>query len=168
MANWYGLPSIRGSSLICRLSITVPELTEPVEVTGPITVKLWISSTAVDTDFTAKLVDVCPPNEDYPDGFHLNLAENILRVRYRNGFDHQELMEPGEVYQITIEPQPTANRFMPGHRIRLDISSSNFPLWDANRNTGEPAGQERRIQIAHQTVYHDAARPSHVVLPIVK
>jgi putative CocE/NonD family hydrolase len=150
------------------LVFQTPPLEEEVEVTGPLTVKLWISSSAVDTDFTAKLIDVCPPNDDYPEGFHLNLAESILRTRYRNGFERQELMEPGQVYEITIEPQPTANRFMPGHRIRLDISSSNFPLWDANRNTGEPLGNERRTVVAHNTVYHDAARPSHIVLPIIR
>jgi putative CocE/NonD family hydrolase len=149
------------------LVFQTPELTEPVELTGPITVKLWISSTAVDTDFTAKLVDVCPPNEDYPDGFDLKISESILRVRYRNGFDRAEMMEPGQVYEITIEPQPTSNRFMPGHRIRLDISSSGFPLWDANTNSGEAPGKERRKVIAHNTVYHDAERPSHVVLPVV-
>jgi putative CocE/NonD family hydrolase len=76
-------------------------------------------------------------------------------------------MEPGQVYEFTIEPQPTANRFLPGHRIRLDISSSNFPLWDNNRNSGEPLGKERRTVVAQQTIYHDAEHPSHVVLPII-
>jgi putative CocE/NonD family hydrolase len=126
-----------------------------------------VASSAVDTDFTAKLVDVCPPNQDYPEGFDLNLCEAILRMRFRNGFEREELMQPGQVYEIAIELQPTSNRFMPGHSIRLDISSSNFPLWDANRNTGEPLGRERRILIAHQTLYHDAEHPSHVVLPVI-
>jgi len=90
-----------------------------------------------------------------------------MRMRFRNGFTREELIEPGSVYEIEIELQPTANRFMAGHRIRLDISSSNFPLWDANRNTGEPLGRERGIVVANQTIYHDADRPSHVVLPIV-
>ena len=95
-------------------------------------------------------------------------CEAILRMRFRNGFEREELMEPGRVYAIGIELQPTANRFMPGHRIRIDISSSNFPLWDSNRNTGEPLGLERTSVAAHQTVFHDAVHPSHVVLPIVQ
>ncbi|MBV9174251.1 MAG: CocE/NonD family hydrolase [Chloroflexi bacterium] len=142
-------------------------LDDSVEVIGPVIARLWVSSSAVDTDFTAKLLDVCPPNPDYPEGFHLNLCEAILRMRFRDGFEREELMQPGEVYAIEIELQPTANRFMPGHRIRLDISSSNFPLWDNNRNTGEPLGRERGSVVAHQTLYHDAAHPSHVVLPII-
>ncbi|HEY8369115.1 MAG TPA: CocE/NonD family hydrolase, partial [Thermodesulfobacteriota bacterium] len=149
------------------LVFRTPPLAEAVEVTGPLTVTLWISSSAVDTDFTAKLVDEYPPNEDYPAGYALNIADSILRVRYRNGFERAELMEPGQVYRITIEPQPTSNRFERGHRIRLDISSSNFPHFDVNPNTGEPPGRERRIVVAHQAVYHDAARPSHILLPIV-
>jgi putative CocE/NonD family hydrolase len=88
-------------------------------------------------------------------------------MRFRNGFEREELMDPGQTYAIEIELQPTSNRFMPGHRIRLDISSSNFPLWDANRNTGEPLGRERGTLVAHQTVFHDRDRPSHVALPFV-
>jgi putative CocE/NonD family hydrolase len=149
------------------LVFQTPPLEEAVELTGPVVARLWVASSAVDTDFTAKLVDVCPPNQDYPEGFDLNLCEAILRMRFRNGFEREELMQPGQVYEIAIELQPTSNRFMPGHSIRLDISSSNFPLWDANRNTGEPLGRERRILIAHQTLYHDAEHPSHVVLPVI-
>jgi putative CocE/NonD family hydrolase len=149
------------------LVFRTPPLEDEVEVTGPIKVQLWVASSAVDTDFTAKLVDVYPANQDYPEGFDLNLCEAILRMRFRNGFEREELMDPGQTYAIEIELQPTSNRFMPGHRIRLDISSSNFPLWDANRNTGEPLGRERRTMVAHQTVYHDRDRPSHVVLPII-
>ena len=149
------------------LVFQTPPLEQVVEVTGPIKVRLWVASSVVDTDFTAKLLDVCPANRDYPEGFDLNLCEAILRMRFRNGFGREELMEPGQVYEVEFELQPTANRFFPGHCIRLDISSSNFPLWDANRNTGEPLGRERRSQVAHQTVFHDAGRPSQVVLPIV-
>jgi putative CocE/NonD family hydrolase len=149
------------------LVFQTPPLDQAVELTGPVVARLWVSSSAVDTDFTAKLVDVCPPNQDYPEGFDLNLCEAILRMRFRNGFEREELMEPDQVYEIEIELQPASNRFMPGHRIRLDVSSSNFPLWDANRNTGEPLGRERRILVAHQTLYHDAERPSHVVLPVI-
>lgn len=142
-------------------------LEQDVQVTGYINVHLWVSSSAVDTDFTAKLIDVYPPNRDYPDGYHLNLTDSILRVRYRNGFDHEELMTPGETYPITIELAPTSNLFQKGHRIRLDISSSNFPRFDVNPNTGEPMGRHTHIVVAHNTVYCDAEHPSHVVLPVI-
>jgi putative CocE/NonD family hydrolase len=138
-----------------------------VEVTGPITVRLWVSSSALDTDFTAKLIDVYPPNIDYPEGYALNLTDSIIRMRYRQAREKAEFMTPGEIYEIVIEPQPTGNLFTAGHRIRLDISSSNFPHFDVNPNTGEPLGQSRRFQVAHNTIYHDAAHPSHVVLPII-
>jgi putative CocE/NonD family hydrolase len=142
-------------------------LSEDVEITGPITVKLWVSSSAVDTDFTAKLIDVYPPNEDYPEGFAMNLADGIIRARYRNSREHAELLTPGEIYALTIEPQATSNLFKTGHRIRLDVSSSNFPHFDVNPNTGEPLGRSRRLVVAHNTIFHDAVHPSHVVLPVI-
>jgi hypothetical protein len=142
-------------------------LAEPVEITGPILIRLWVSSSAVDTDFTAKLVDVYPASEDYPEGYALNLTDGIIRTRYRNSWERPEFMAPGEVYEVTIEPQATSNLFQAGHRIRLDISSSNFPHFDVNPNTGEPPGRHPRPIVAHQTVYHDVRRPSHVVLPRV-
>ena len=95
-------------------------------------VKLWASSSAVDTDFTAKLIDVCPPNKDYPNGYAMNLTDSIVRARYRYGFEQIELMTPGEIYGFTIELPPTSNLFKAGHRIRLDISSSNYPTYDRN------------------------------------
>ena len=144
--------------------------TNPLEadmnVIGPIVVKLHISSTATDTDFTAKLVDVYPPSEDFPTGYEMNITDGILRTRYRDRPDRQELMEPGETYEIEVTPFPTANVFKKGHRIRIDISSSNFPRFDVNPNTSEPLGRNRRMIPADNTVYHDAARPSHVLLPI--
>jgi putative CocE/NonD family hydrolase len=142
-------------------------LAEDVEVTGPITVKLWGSSTAVDTDFTVKLVDVYPPSLDFPSGFDLNVTDGILRARFRNSPEREELMKPGEVYALTIEPYGTANVFKRGHRIRLDISSSNFPRFDVNPNTGEPIGMSRRKVAADNTIHHDPDHPSHVILPIV-
>jgi len=142
-------------------------LPEDVEVTGPIVVRLWASSSTVDTDFTAKLIDVYPPGEDYPDGYALNLTDGIIRARYRNGFETAELMEPGRVYEFTITCYPTSNVFKKGHRIRLDISSSNWPRFDVNPNTGDPLGPIGRWQVAVNTVYHDRNRPSHVVLPII-
>ena len=145
--------------------------TEPlaadVEVTGPIVVNLWISSDAVDTDFTAKLIDVYPPSEMYPEGFHLPLEDSIRRARFRDGFDSEKVMEPGEVYEVQIELPPVSNLFVQGHRIRLDISSSNFPRFDVNPNTGEPIGRHTRSQRASNTVYNSAEYPSHVLLPVV-
>jgi len=146
---------------------TVP-LQSDVTVAGPIRVHLWISSSAVDTDFTAKLIDVYPASADFPAGFEMNLTDGILRTRYRGGAKQQHLMTPGQIYEIDIDPFPTANVFKRGHRIRLDISSSNFPHYDVNPNTGEPLGMNRRTAIAVNTIYHDAARRSHVVLPIVR
>jgi uncharacterized protein len=142
-------------------------LTEPVEVTGPMTVHLWVSSSALDTDFTAKLVDVHPANEDYPDGYDMLLNDSVIRCRYREGFDHEVLMEPGVVYPVTITLPPTSNLFDVGHRIRLDVSSSNWPRLDVNPNTGEPIGRHTHQVVAEQAVYADAEHPSHVVLPVI-
>jgi hypothetical protein len=143
-------------------------LAEDTEVIGPVEVTLHAASTAVDTDFTAKLIDVYPPSRDYPGGYELNLTDGIIRARYRNAPEKQEFMKPGEIYKFTIELFPTANEFKKGHRIRLDISSSNFPRFDVNPNTGEPLGMSRRTVIADNSVYHDARHPSHVVLSIVR
>ena len=142
-------------------------LAEDVEVTGAVEVALWVSSSAVDTDFTAKLLDVYPPSKDYPDGYHLNLCDSILRARYRNGFERAELMNPGEVYQARIPLPPVSNLFKAGHRIRLDIASSNFPKFDVNPNTGEPMGRHTRTGRARNTVYLHRGRPSHMVLPTI-
>ena len=142
-------------------------LAEAVEVTGPVTVRLWASSSAVDTDFTAKLLDVYPPSDDYPDGYHLNICEGIVRARYRDFSGKASLLEPGEVYELTVNLEPTSNLFAGGHRIRLDVSSSNFPRFDVNPNTGEPVGQHTHATVAENAVYHDAERPSHLVLPVI-
>lgn len=141
-------------------------LAKPVKVAGPIVVKLFVSSTATDTDFTAKLIDVYPPSSDFPTGYEMNLTDGILRTRYRERPDRQELLQPGEIVEIEITPFPTANAFKKGHRIRIDISSSNFPRFDVNPNTGEPLGMNRREIPADNSIYHDADHPSHVVLPI--
>ena len=142
-------------------------LADDVEIIGPICARLWVSSDCPDTDFTAKLIDVYPPNEDYPRGFAMNITSGILRCRYRDSWEAPAMMAPGEVYAITVEAFPTANLFQAGHRIRLDISSSNFPHFDANPNTGEPEGLSRRTRVATNTVWLDRTRPSHVVLPVV-
>jgi uncharacterized protein len=143
-------------------------LTEDVEVTGPVVAHLWIMSDCPDTDFTAKLVDVYPPNDDYPDGYAMNVTDGILRVRYRDSWEHPSVMQPGQVYQVTVEPFPTSNRFVRGHRIRLDVSSSNFPHFDLNFNTGEPEGLATSRRTATNTLYTDAGRPSHIVLPVIR
>jgi uncharacterized protein len=143
-------------------------LTEPVDLVGRVRVNLWISSSAPDTDFTAKLVDVYPPNEDYPEGYDLLINDSIIRARYREGFDREVMLEPGEVVSVTILLPPTANRFAVGHRIRLDISSSNFPRLDRNPNTGEPIGRHTHEVVAHQSVHVSEDHPSHVVLPLLR
>jgi putative CocE/NonD family hydrolase len=148
------------------LTFQTPPLAAATEVTGPITVALWVASTAADTDFTAKLIDVYPPGPWYPQGYALNLTDSILRLRYRDG-DTEVPYQPGEIVRIEIELYPTSNLFAAGHRIRLDISSSNFPRFDVNPNTGDPLWQERRRRPCENTVFHDADHPSHVVLPVI-
>ena len=142
-------------------------LEEDVEITGPIEIRLWISSDAPDTDFTAKLIDHYPPGPDNPDGFAMNLTDGILRCRYRNSWEKPEALNAGEIARIMIEPMPASNLFKKGHRIRLDISSSNFPHFDVNPNTFEPEGKAIRRQCAVNTVHMDRLRPSHVILPLI-
>ena len=142
-------------------------LAEPLEVTGAIEVRLWVSSSALDTDFTAKLIDEYPASEEWPTGFAMNLSDSIIRMRYRDGFSEAELMEPGQVYEVTIGPLITSNLFDVGHRIRLDISSSSSPQFDPNPNTGDPLGRSTGVVVARNTVYHDSTRPSRLVLPVV-
>ena len=149
------------------LVFQTPPLEEDVEVTGPLTLKLWISSTAVDTDFTVKLLDVHPPNGDYPQGFAMNVTDSIQRARYRNSREEAEYLEPNVPTALTIEMYPTSNVFARGHRIRVDISSSNFPRFDVNPNTGEPLGRHTRLEEAHNTVFHEPGQPSHIVLPVI-
>ena len=142
-------------------------LENPLELTGPIVMRLWVSTSAVDTDFTAKLIDVYPPNEDYPAGYALNLTDSIKRLRFREGYDAERFVTPGEVVPLTIELYPTSNLFATGHRIRVDVSSSNFPRFDVNPNSGEPLGRHTQTVVAEQRIYHDAERPSRIELPLV-
>src|SRR5262249_21664058 len=130
-------------------------------------VELWASSTAVDTDFTAKLIDVYPPSRDFPGGFDLNVGDGILRARFREGLKSEKLMEPGAGARMTIHPYPTSDVVKKSHRIRVDVSSSTFPRFDVNPNTGEPLNRHRRVQAAVNTVHHSAKYPSRVVLPVV-
>lgn len=142
-------------------------LEEDLEVTGEIEVRLFASSSAVDTDFTAKLIDVYPPSDFWPGGFDLNIGDGIVRGRFRESLTEEVLMTPGETYEFTIKLYPTSNVFKRGHRIRVDVSSSNFPRFDVNPNTGEPLNRQRLTIVAKQKIYHDAAHPSRIVLPII-
>ncbi|MGN6136654.1 MAG: CocE/NonD family hydrolase, partial [Aureliella sp.] len=142
-------------------------LAEDMEVTGELQVDLWVSSSALDTDFTAKLIDVYPPSPDNPGGFDLNIGDGIMRTRFRESLAQEKLLPPGEKAQLTIRLYPTSNVFKKGHRIRVDISSSNFPRFDVNPNTGEPLSQNRRHQVAVNTVFHHRDCPSRIILPIV-
>ena len=136
-------------------------LNQDLEVTGVIRVALWASTTAHDTDFTAKLVDV------FPDGRAVNLTDGILRLRYRDSLERPALAAPGRVYALVIDAGVTSNVFLKGHSIRVEISSSNFPRFDRNPNTGGPLASETRLRTAVQTIYHDAQHPSRIILPVV-
>ncbi len=138
-------------------------LKEGIEVSGPVEVTLYVSSDAKDTDFTVKLIDV------YPDGRAYNLDETIQRMRYRNGYDKPLVwMEPGKVYKVTFQPMTTSNYFAAGHRIRLEVSSSNFPRFDRNLNTGGKNYDESRGVVAHNAVHHSRQYPSELKLTVVK
>ncbi len=143
------------------LVYTSEPLEEGLEVVGPVKLKLWAASSAVDTDFVAKLIDI------YPDGRSINVAEGILRARYRNGLSSPELLEPGKAYQLEIDLIATANLFQKGHRIRVHVTSSHFPQFSRNLNTGEPFGTGDEMKVAEQTIYHSAGRASHVLLPVI-
>ncbi len=143
------------------LVYTSDALGADLEVTGPVKVKLYASSDAFDTDFVAKLIDV------FPDGRAINVCEGILRARYREGPSRPKPLEPGKVYEFEINLIGTSNVFLKGHKLRVDVTSSHFPEFDRNPNTGEPFGMSNRIKIAHQTVYHSAGRASHIILPVI-
>ena len=137
-------------------------LQEPLEVTGPLKLVLFGASSAVDTDFTAKLMDVAP------DGNARLLSDGVVRARYRDGLAHPRLLTPGEPVRLEIDLWHTSNEFQPGHRIALAISSSNFPRLSRNLNTGGDNERDAKALLADQTIYHDARRPSHLVLPVVR
>ena len=143
------------------LVYSTPVLERDVEVTGPITVTLWAATTATDTDFTAKLVDVCE------DGCARNLTDGIIRARYRESMSNPSLLEPGRAYCYSIDLLATSNVFKAGHQIRLEVSSSNFPRFDRNTNTGGVIATDTELKPAIQTILHDSEHPSHVTLPIV-
>jgi len=140
---------------------TTAALADDTEVTGPVTLDLYAKSSAVDTDFTAKLVDV------WPNGFAQNLTEGILRARYRNSTAKAEPIVPGKVYEYKIDLWSTSNVFLKGHKIRLEVSSSNFPRFDRNLNNGKDAGANSAFDKADNTIYHDREHPSALLLPVV-
>ncbi len=136
-------------------------LTEEIEVCGPIRVRLSAASSASDTDFMAKLIDV------WPDGYAQRLTDGMVRARFREGMDKPSLIQPGRVYTYDLDLWNTCQQYRKGHRIRIEISSSAFPKYDRNLNTGEALGQSKRTAVAAQKIYHDREHPSYVVLPIV-
>ena len=138
------------------------KLTVDLEVTGPVEVHLWAASSAKDTDFTAKLVDV------WPDGKAYNILDGIIRARYRKSIARKELLTPGKVYQYKIELGSTSNVFKAGHQIRIEISSSNFPKWERNLNTGNSTGKDSEIKTAKQTIMHSQEFSSHILLPVIE
>ena len=143
------------------LVYTTPAFAKDMEVTGPVSLDLWVSTSAVDTDFTGKLVDV------RPDGFAQNLTEGVLRLRHRNSQEKPELANPGETYHVTVDLWATSNVFLAGHKLRLEVSSSNFPRFDRNLNTGEEQARGTRMIKATNVIYHDRTHPSALLLPVV-
>ena len=143
------------------LIYTTDVLQEEIEVTGPVKVVLYAASDATDTDFVAKLVDV------HPDGSSYNMAEGIIRARYRESLTSPKLLTPGEVNRFEIDLVGTSVAFLKGHRIRVHVTSSHFPQFDRNPNTGAAFGTSAAVKVAEQTIYHDAARASHVLLPVI-
>jgi uncharacterized protein len=144
------------------LSYTSEELKSPLAIAGPVKMKLWAATDGRDTDWMIKLADV------YPDGAAYNIAEGILRARFRNGLDRMELLKPGQAHEFEVDMVGTANVFQPGHRIRVDVTSSNFPQFDRNPNTGADLGASGEMRVARQTLYFSPERPSHIVLPVVE
>ncbi len=144
------------------LVFTTEPLERDLEVTGPVSVTLYAASSAPDTDFVARLTDV------YPDGRSMNITEGCIRARFREDiWGEPKLMEPGAVYEFTIDLAVTSNVFFAGHRLRVQITSSNFPLWDRNLNTGEDIATGTRMRVAEQSMYHDRGRPSCIRLPVI-
>ena len=144
------------------LVYTSSVLLKDIEVTGHLLLKLWVASSARDTDITAKLADI------YPNGYAAIVADGILRARYRKSMTAPEPLEPGQIYELTVDLWATSQVFKKGHRIRVEVSSSNFPRFDRNLNTGRDNASETQMQIATQTIYHDAEHPSHIVLQLVE
>ncbi len=143
------------------LVYTSAPLVDELEITGPVTAELFISTSAVDTDFVVCLSDV------HPEGFCQNLLESIVRGRFRRSYTTPTLLEPGQVYPLTVDLWNSSHVVRPGHRLRVHVTSSDFPRWERNLNTGSRAGYGQEMEVARQTLYHDAEHPSRVILPVV-
>jgi putative CocE/NonD family hydrolase len=143
------------------LVYTSDYLRDPLTIAGPVRIKLFAATDGPDTDWMIKLIDV------YPDGNSMPISEGILRARFHEGLDKIKLLTPDQMYEFDIEMTGTANVFRPGHRIRVDITSSNFPQFDRNPNTGDPLGSSATVRIAKQTIYHGGKNLSHIILPVV-
>jgi putative CocE/NonD family hydrolase len=161
----HGLPGLPIASRPDVLVFQTEPLAQDMHIAGTIRATLHVSSDAPDTDFFLRLIDVYPASAAHPSGFALPLTDGVLRARYRDSFAAPSLLKPGQTYRLEIPLEPTANLFKAGHRIRVDICSSNFPSYDINRNTGDP--HDRRWRIAENTVWHDAGHPSCIVLPVM-
>ena len=166
--NCCGTPTIAGpkdqrplESRNDLLVYTSDFLKQPLAIAGPVKMKLHAATDGRDTDWMVKLIDV------QPNGYAMNIAEGILRARFRKGVDQMELLEPNRVYEFEVDMAGTANVFLPGHRIRVDITSSNFPQFDRNPNTGADLGADAKLRVAKQIVYHSGQRPSAIILPVV-
>jgi uncharacterized protein len=166
MGSAYRAGAIDQRSLEARGDVLVYStgpLKEGLEVTGPVEVTLYVSSDAKDTDFTLKLVEV------QPDGIAWNIDDNIQRVRYREGYDKSPVfMEKGKVYKVAFQPMQTSLWFAPGHELRIEVSSSNFPRYDRNLNTGGNNYDESQPVVAHNAVHHSTQYPSSITLSVVK
>jgi hypothetical protein len=142
------------------LVYTSEPLTEDVHVVGPVTAVLYASSSP-DTDWVVRLCDV------WPDGRSMTVCDGILRARYRESYERPVLMEPGQVYRFEVDLRATAQTFQAGHRLRVHVTSSDFPRYDRNLNTGGQVARETVGQVASNTVFHDSVRPSHLLLPLL-
>ena len=162
--RFYGVtrPGLPLSARADVLTFETEPLPADTAIVGPVSVRLFASTDGPDTDFTAKLIDVYPPSEDYPTGFAMILTDGIIRCRYRKSFEQPEPCTPGEIMELVIEPFATANLFKAGHRMRVDISSSNFPKFDVNPNTGAPEGTGRTRRVARNAVFCDSALSSSI------
>ena len=143
------------------LCYTTDALTNDLEVTGPIRLKLFAATDGLDTDWTAMLVDVSPT------GYAKNLCDGIIRARYREGFEQPKLLKVSYVYEYEIKVGVTSNVFKKGHRIRLEVSSSNFPRFDRNLNTGSDMYNSTEMRVAQQTIHHSEQYPSQLILPVI-
>ena len=143
------------------LVYTGEALAAPLEITGPVAMKLFAASSAPDTDFMAKLIDV------RPDGYAQNLAEGVVRVRFRDSLSDPSLITPGKTYQYSLDLWATSHVFKAGHRVRLEITSSNFPRYDRNPNTGNDFGIDSELRAARQTIFHAPDSASHIILPVI-